>query len=495
MKSDNGNGELPPFDFEAEAGALACVLSCSTREQAEKLLEQLNSDNFFDLKHRAIYQGLSCLQADRKPLQTPELCQHFKDSGKLEEVGGIAYLAQLPDQTPSPENFPTYLETVKDRTTRRAVLRDAAEISILARDHSIAASTLSDATRNLLHVYSQNGHNSERLLQERLFNPARRPPGINTVFSLNGVTICTPGNLTTITSAIKTGKSAVIGAMCASTMPYRENSDLLGFKSQNPENKAVIHFDSEQSPDDHWHHVDLTLRRAGIREAPPWFYSYCLTGLVSKKAKQCVIEAVRQASDHHPGIHSVFIDGYADLVNDVNDAEECNAFVAETHAMSIEYFCPINGVIHFNPGTEKSRGHLGSQLERKAETNLALEKDSDETTVIYSTKNRRSGIPKHLGPSFRFNTGAGMHLTSDNLQTSKDNEQRDRLRDVAAAIFESRPSMRRLDLETTVKDLMTVSPKTAERSVGTMVRLGVIKKSALGLYVLSKPVDGAVTVP
>jgi hypothetical protein len=34
----------------------------------------------------------------------------------------------------------------------------------------------------------------------------------------------------------------------------------------------------------------------------------------------------------------------------------------------------IVGVIHFNPGGEKTRGHLGSQLERKAETNLRLDK-------------------------------------------------------------------------------------------------------------------------
>jgi hypothetical protein len=75
--------------------------------------------------------------------------------------------------------------------------------------------------------------------------------------------------------------------------------------------------------------------------------------------------------------------------------------------------CPIDGVIHFNPGTEKVRGHLGSQMERKAETNLTLEKSSDEVTRIYSLKNRRAGIPKWGGPCFKYDPERQMHVTCD----------------------------------------------------------------------------------
>ena len=51
-----------------------------------------------------------------------------------------------------------------------------------------------------------------QLLQEREFNPHIEPPPLRPIYTLNGVPIATPGNLGTITSAIKTGKSAVIGA-------------------------------------------------------------------------------------------------------------------------------------------------------------------------------------------------------------------------------------------------------------------------------------------
>jgi hypothetical protein len=121
------------------------------------------------------------------------------------------------------------------------------------------------------------------------------------------------------------------------------------------------------------------------------------------------------------------LDGGADFVADVNDAAESNAFVATRHDLAIKHDCPIVGVVHFNPGSEKSRGHLGSQLERKAETNLALEKDADESTVIYSTKNCRAGIPKGIGPRFRFDPAAGMHVSVASRQSARDDAVRKEL--------------------------------------------------------------------
>jgi len=195
-----------------------------------------------------------------------------------------------------------------------------------------------------------------RLLQEREFNPHLEPPPLRPIYTLASIPISTPANLTTITSAIKTGKSAVIGAMAAAAMPHSKDADLLGFSSSNPKDLGLLWFDSEQSPDDFWHCIYRALRRAGLKEPPPWLHAYCLTGLGCKRAWECVTEATKTAAEQHGGLHSTLIDGFADLVADVNDPEESNAFVAELHDMAIKHDCPIIGVIHFNPGSEKSRG-------------------------------------------------------------------------------------------------------------------------------------------
>ena len=89
----------------------------------------------------------------------------------------------------------------------------------------------------------------------------------------------------------------------------------------------------------------------------------------------------------------IVIDGIADLVSDANNLEESNLIVQKIMAWSTVYDCHIVTVIHSNFGSDKPTGHLGSFLEKKAETQISLEKNtvhSDQTTV---TCKRSRGFP------------------------------------------------------------------------------------------------------
>jgi hypothetical protein len=114
-------------------------------------------------------------------------------------------------------------------------------------------------------------------LEARIFSPANRPKEPPTRFHLGGINICTPGNLTAISAPPKAGKSAAIGGMIASTFADADK-DCLGFYSDNRDGLAVVHFDTEQCPYDHWQLVNRALKRAGLEAAPAWLRSYCVTG-------------------------------------------------------------------------------------------------------------------------------------------------------------------------------------------------------------------------
>src|SRR5262245_10172010 len=154
---------------------------------------------------------------------------------------------------------------------------------------------------------SANAPDLAALLEERRFKPGIAPPEIRPIYTLRGRVIATPGNLVAITSAIKTGKSAVVGAMAASVMAEGRNIESLGFESSNAEGRALLHFDTEQSADDHWHQAARALRRAERGQPPEWFCSYCLTGLQMKVARDCIAAGLRLASERHGGVHSVLI--------------------------------------------------------------------------------------------------------------------------------------------------------------------------------------------
>lgn len=474
-----GTDQLPPFDTDAEAGALACVLSA--HGNADELLAQLQLEHFDDVRHETIFRALKCA-----PNPDPVgLVQWLRDKGELENAGGIEYVAGLPDKTPSPANFPTFLEAVLDRATRRAVIAGCTSVIEAARNPAIPLSAVRHAAQTAAGTVGElTGKSLADELASRRFDLEKQPPRIEPVFTLQGRTIATAKNISTTTAAIKAGKSAVHDAMMAATMVEDAVRDCFGFESANPEGRAVLHFDSEQSPEDHWALVRRAIRRAGLDHQPPWLVSYCLTGTRPSVAWNLVREAIRMASQEFPGIHTVLLDGAADLVSDVNDAAECNDFVAELMDTAIRHSCHINGVIHFNPGGEKSRGHLGSQLERKAETNLALEKDESEVTVIYSLKNRRAGIPKNHGPCFVWSDEAGMHVTAPSRASKRDAALAQELRELAEEIFSDRLAKRHCDLVESVQKATKKCERTAKDKVREMKRLGVIELAPGKLYTL-----------
>jgi hypothetical protein len=254
-----------------------------------------------------------------------------------------------------------------------------------------------------------------RLLRARAFDGTKTPPPIRPIYELGGVVISTPGNLTAITAQAKVGKSALVSALTASAMtPPESEADTLTAVGYNASGKALLYFDTEQSPDDFWHAVNRAKRRAKLDEIPIWLQAYTVADLPAQIGRKAIAVAMADAAEQFGGIHSVIIDGVADLVLDVNDAEECNGIVAELHSQAIRYDTAILTVIHKNPGSDKVRGHLGSQIERKAETNLSLEKDGD-VTVVWSSKQRRAPIYKEKGPRFRWDDDKGMHVTTQDV--------------------------------------------------------------------------------
>jgi hypothetical protein len=323
-------------------------------------------------------------------------------------------------------------------------------------------------------------------LTARIYSPQVKPPEPTPRFFLNGIEICTPGNLTTFFAQPKAGKTAAINAVIASTFAA-PGADCFGFTSENPHGFAVVHFDTEQCQLDHWTGVGRLIRRAKVDAAPPWLLSYWLKGFTVEEIREAISLLLAAAKQKFGGIHSGIIDGTADAVNDVNDPAECNPFVARLEMLAVDFDCPILNVIHLNPGsTFKTRGHLGSHLERKSETNIQLEKDENEVTVIWSpNKNRRAPIPKNTAPRFAWSDEHQMHVSVQNIKGAKVDKEREDLTELARAIFSDRPAMRRFELETAVKIKLAVKDKTAERRVTAMLALGIVKKDLAGLYILT----------
>jgi hypothetical protein len=238
--------------------------------------------------------------------------------------------------------------------------------------------------------------------------------------------------------------------------------------------KLTSHFDHDQL-------IRRSLRRADVDGSPAFLESYGCAGLSSVELRQS-LKIIAKSAQQRGGVYAIVIDGTADLVVDVNDAAECNAFVAELHALAIECGCPIINIVHENPGQDggKMRGHLGSQLERKAESNIRLRK-VEEVTTIFSEKMRKAPILEKDGPRFYWSDAAGMHVSAPSEGTLREADSVSDLRDLAAEVF-SGNRLRYAEVCEKIEKARRVGEKASEKWFTRMKKAHVIQKTGMGLW-------------
>ena len=123
---------MPPHSEEAERGVLGCVLV--SPESAAGVLGQCRRTihdeglHFYALSNRLIWQGLCGLANGERAIDVITLQQWLRDRGKLAEVGGVAYLAGLPDAVPSAANVAYYLDILREQFVLRRMVGACSEV-------------------------------------------------------------------------------------------------------------------------------------------------------------------------------------------------------------------------------------------------------------------------------------------------------------------------------------------------------------------------------
>lgn len=106
--------------MDAEQGILGCIM-LQPPESIAICIEKFRPgpEVFFDLRHRLIYATLISMWDMRVPIDLITLHQTLTDRGELSNVGGMEYLAGLPDRVPSAANLDYYTGIVVEKFTLR----------------------------------------------------------------------------------------------------------------------------------------------------------------------------------------------------------------------------------------------------------------------------------------------------------------------------------------------------------------------------------------
>jgi len=406
-----------PASEEAERQVIGCCLLDSLSTEGHPTFSRateagVSARSFYWPANALVWETMESLSRRHLPLSVETVAEELMGAAKLAEVGGIAYLMQITQATPTTAQAAYFIGVLREKHVLR-------ELAMSGRKLAETALTHAGDPQELLAAANAEIQRASDLIPsdaaDCAYDHSRVEPEPPARFRLRDTIIATPGNLVALYSQAKTGKTAFLGAMLAAV--FREKgseTDCLGVQSENPDGLSVVHFDTEQSRYDYEQMIRTALERAKMDAPPAWFHSYHFTGKSASECRKLAFALTRKHHRQHGGTHSVFIDGVADLVVDPNDSGECFPLITELHALSGAdgVSAPVITVLHQNPGSEneKGRGHLGSQLERKAQSNLTM-KVKEGTTHLWATKQRGKPIPESDAVTFKWDDEAQMHLS------------------------------------------------------------------------------------
>ena len=313
------------------------------------------------------------------------------------------------------------------------------------------------------------------------------PDASKSVVAVNGVPLGTQDNLFCITGGEGTGKSNYIAAILAGTLGAErlDAEQTLGLEvTPNPKGLAVIHYDTEQSEAQLHKNLGKTLRRASLTSVPDFYHSLYLASLSRKDRLKLIRESMDLFHHKHGGIHLVVIDGIADLIRSANDETESIAIVDELYRLAGIYNTCIICVLHFVPNGIKLRGHIGSELQRKAAGILSIEKDENPEYSVVKALKVRDGSPLDVPMTlFGWDKALDMHVYRG--EKSKEDKDKRKSNELHAVIRGAFCSATRLSYQQLCEILMReldIKDRTAKKYIAYMKEQGILIQDSQGNY-------------
>ncbi len=283
------------------------------------------------------------------------------------------------------------------------------------------------------------------------------------MIAIDGSCLCSAGNISAIVGEAKSKKTFLTTALVASAIAYRFKNSQAFKNISNNVTLNVLWLDTEQSEGHVRKVIDRINTITGVKRTnieDSRLNVYALRELDPLQRREVLYDALYTL---RPNL--VVIDGIADLQRDTNDLRESEALVGELMALSTGYNCHIICILHTNPGTDKARGHVGSALQRKAESVIYVHKVED-ISVVEPQFCRNEPFERF---AFRVNDEGIPYLTELPLQSGDANSM---VVEILSTYFSG--NVDRKVLTNKIIELQGVSADTARMRIARAIKSGTV---------------------
>ena len=185
-------GKVPPHDIDAEQAVIGSMLT--DKDAVVDSIESLKPDDFYRQDNKTIYEAILNLYNRAEPIDIITVKSELTSIGKLEAVGGLEYLALLPDKVPTTANVEKYIRIVEEKSVLRNLIKMSNEIIDLGYAESEDVDNILDQAEKKIFEISQGknqkGYSALKdiLVEsfaeiEKLYNQKQPVTGIPTGFA------------------------------------------------------------------------------------------------------------------------------------------------------------------------------------------------------------------------------------------------------------------------------------------------------------------------
>ncbi len=183
--------KVPPHDIEAEQAVIGSMLT--DKEAVVSAIESLTAEDFYREDNKIIYSAILNLYSKGEAIDIITLKSELSSMGKLDAVGGLEYLAELPEKVPTTANVDKYINIIEEKSTLRTLIKTGNEIITLGYDPTQDVEELMDsAEKKIFGVMQSRNQKSYSVIKdilvdtfvelEDLYNRQQHITGIPTGF-------------------------------------------------------------------------------------------------------------------------------------------------------------------------------------------------------------------------------------------------------------------------------------------------------------------------
>ena len=167
MNNDIMTDNLPPQNIEAEQAVLGAIF-LNTDALADAM-EYVEADDFYRRAHQILFQAMIDLNNDGEAIDVLTVQNYLTTNNQLDDVGGVAYIAELATSVPTAANAGYYAKIVEEKSMLRRLISTATNIITQANNgDDDVPSLLDSAERQIMDVSERRNRSGFREIKDVL---------------------------------------------------------------------------------------------------------------------------------------------------------------------------------------------------------------------------------------------------------------------------------------------------------------------------------------